>query len=111
MAGTDGANAMDAEAPQPNGMDSEAVAQPNGMDTDAVAQSAEEQKEAPEAQPKDTKKADAKKKPAEKVAAPAGYLPIMDKELTMVGVSNKPHQKTQNVIQVLYVKSAVNAMV
>ena len=114
LAGTDSANAMDADAVAvPNGMDTDAVAaQPNGMDTDAVAQPAEENKEAAAtAAPKDTKKADAKKKPAEKVAAPAGYLPILDKELTMMGVSNKAHQKTINIIQVLYVKSAVNAMV
>lgn len=39
LAGTDGANVMDADAVAvPNGMDTDAVAaQPNGMDTDAVA--------------------------------------------------------------------------
>ena len=121
---TTGANAMDADAAnpvvaQPNGMDTDAVAQPNGMDTDAVTQPmpAEESKE-PSAAPKEAPKPaakdakDAKKdKKAATAKAPPAYTPILDENLSMVGVCNKAHKKTQNIIQVLYVKNAVNAMV
>ena len=55
--------------------------------------------------------ATADKKPAT-AAAPAkpGYSPILDADVTCIGVCNKAHKKTQNVIQVLYVKSSTNAM-
>ena len=71
-------------------------------------------------QPKDTTSAakpaatDAKdKNAAKKPAANAkpGYSPILDAEIEMIGVSNKAHKKTRNVIQVLYVKAGGNAMV
>ena len=39
-----------------------------------------------------------------------GYSPILDETVEMVGISNKAHQKTVNVIQVLYCKSSTNAM-
>lgn len=36
--------------------------------------------------------------------------PILNKDTTRVGISNKPHKKTKNVIQVLYVKMVANAL-
>jgi len=36
--------------------------------------------------------------------------PILDQSVTKVGISNKPHKKTQNIINILYVKSSSNAM-
>jgi hypothetical protein len=36
--------------------------------------------------------------------------PILDKDTTRVGISNKAHPKTKNLIQVLYIKSTVNVM-
>lgn len=51
-------------------------------------------------------------KPAAKAptAAPS-YSPILDENIELVGISNKAHKKTKNVIQVLYVKNEGNAMV
>ena len=31
--------------------------------------------------------------------------PILDPALTFVGISNMPHKKTQNIINILYVKA------
>ena len=36
--------------------------------------------------------------------------PILNKDTTKVGISNKAHKKTKNLIQVLYVKMTVNAL-
>jgi len=36
--------------------------------------------------------------------------PVLDKEVCKVGISNKAHPKTKNLIQILYVKSTVNVM-
>jgi len=49
---------------------------------------------------------------SKKVATPTkpSYSPILDADITSIGVCNKAHKRTQNVIQVLYVKSATNAM-
>ena len=107
-------NAMDAgnqPVAQPNGMDTDPVAQPNSMGD------AEESKATTAAAPKEAAKpaaTDNKKKTTDKKTAAAtkpGYSPVLDEELTMIGCSNKAHKKTTNVIQVLYVKNAVNAMV
>lgn len=53
--------------------------------------------------------ADAAKKPAAAPTKPA-YSPILDEAVTTVGICNKAHKKTQNIIQVLYCKSSTNAM-
>ena len=39
------------------------------------------------------------------------YSPILDADVQSVGICNKVHPKTINVIQVLYIKSVTNAMV
>ena len=36
--------------------------------------------------------------------------PLLDKEVGKVGISNKAHPKTVNLIQVLYVKNTGNAI-
>jgi hypothetical protein len=36
--------------------------------------------------------------------------PVLNKDTTKVGISNKAHKKTKNLIQVLYVKMTVNAL-
>ena len=36
--------------------------------------------------------------------------PLFEKDVTMIGVSNKAHKTTTNVIQILYVSSPANAM-
>ena len=36
--------------------------------------------------------------------------PLLDKDITLVGISNKAHKTTQNVIQILYIGGATNAM-
>lgn len=57
------------------------------------------------------------KKPATDAKKAAGaptkpsYSPILDEGVTVVGICNKAHKKTQNVIQVLYCKATANAMV
>ena len=39
-----------------------------------------------------------------------GKSPILNKEVSRVGISNKSHPKTKNLIQILYVKSAANVL-
>lgn len=74
---------------------------------DGPAEPTEEKKATDETKTaEENKKADAAK-PAEK----PGYSPILDDEVQNVGISNKVHPKTINLIQVLYVKSVSNAMV
>ena len=36
--------------------------------------------------------------------------PLLDKDVSMVGISNKAHKTTTNVIQILYIKGTVNAL-
>ncbi len=36
--------------------------------------------------------------------------PLLDPDTKKVGISNKAHPKTVNLIQILYLKAAVNAM-
>ena len=36
--------------------------------------------------------------------------PILDQEISFVGISNQPHKKTGNIINVLYIKGATNAL-
>jgi hypothetical protein len=36
--------------------------------------------------------------------------PVLNKDTTKVGISNKAHKKTKNLIQVLYIKMTVNAL-
>ena len=40
----------------------------------------------------------------------ARKTPVLDPNTSKVGISNKPHPKTKNLIQILYVKSTVNVM-
>ena len=49
--------------------------------------------------------------PAKAAGAGADYTPILDENVQLVGISNKAHKQTKNVIQVLYIKSVGNAMV
>lgn len=62
---------------------------------------------------KDAAAAGTTEKPKADAAAPAKvelYSPILDADVEIIGVSNKGHKKTINVIQVLYGKSSTNAM-
>ena len=91
-----GANAMDGGAPTDGTVAADSSAAPDkGTGEEAKKETA------------------APKKPAAKDAAPAnpGYSPILDDTITMIGVSNKSHKKTINVIQVLYCGATGNAMV
>ena len=36
--------------------------------------------------------------------------PLLDKEITMVGISNKAHKACTNVIQILYIRQTSNAL-
>jgi len=36
--------------------------------------------------------------------------PLLNKDVTMIGVSNKAHKAAVNVIQVLYITNSANAM-
>lgn len=71
---------------------------------------------APKAGEEAKKPADAAKDPAAAkkagAAAPTkpAYSPILDEAVNMVGICNKAHKKTINVIQVLYCKASTNAM-
>lgn len=49
--------------------------------------------------------------PAKKDTVVPGNSPILDAGVELVGISNKAHKKCKNVIQVLYVKAATNALV
>ena len=90
-----GANAMDGGAPTDGTAAADAGAAPD--------------KSTGEEAKKET--AAAAKKPAAAAPAAPGYSPILDSEVTMIGVSNKSHKKTINLIQVLYCSPAGNAMV
>jgi len=59
----------------------------------------------------EAKEAKAAKKPVAVAAPIVGYSPILDETVEMVGICNKAHQKTINVIQVLYCKTSGNAMI
>ena len=83
----------------------------NGMDVDtanapAAVNSEEVKTDAAAAKPT----ADAKKPAAAAAPATVGYSPILDSEVTTVGICNKPHKASQNLIQVLYCKAVGNAM-
>ena len=39
-----------------------------------------------------------------------GKTPILNKDVSRIGISNKSHPKTKNLIQVLYVKSTLNVL-
>lgn len=82
-----------------------AAAAANGLDTEQVVVAGDKStgEEAKEVK-KDVKK------DAKKPAAIIGYTPVLDEAVEQVGVSNKAHKKTVNVIQVLYCKTAGNAM-
>ena len=45
--------------------------------------------------------------PAESTAP---YSPILDETVALVGISNKGHRKTVNVIQVLFIRETGNMM-
>ena len=36
--------------------------------------------------------------------------PLLDKEISMVGISNKAHKAVTNIIQVLYIRGTANAL-
>jgi hypothetical protein len=36
--------------------------------------------------------------------------PVLNKEVGRVGISNKAHKKTKNLIQILYIKNTVNTL-
>lgn len=119
QAATEAANKLDEAKPAAAASDEpDAAAVANTLDyggvpnpTTAAATSAPDKGEADPASKKPATTAD--KKPATATAAaPAkpGYSPILDADVTCIGVCNKAHKKTQNVIQVLYVKSSTNSM-
>ena len=54
--------------------------------------------------------ADAKKPAAAAAPATVSYTPILDSEVTTVGICNKAHKASVNLIQVLYCKAVGNAM-
>lgn len=85
---------MDAGA---NAMDAGAAGDKSTEDPAVTAKKTEEKAAA----------AGAKKAPVIKAEM---YSPILDAEVELVGISNKVHKKTTNLIQVLYCKAAANAM-
>lgn len=91
-------------APASSEPDAAAVA--NTLDYGGVANSAS----APDKGEEEAKKPADAKKPAAAPTKP-GYSPILDEAVTTVGICNKAHKKTQNIIQVLYCKASTNAMV
>ena len=40
----------------------------------------------------------------------SGQTPVLNSEVSRVGISNKPHPITKNLIQILYVKSTANVL-
>ena len=38
------------------------------------------------------------------------HSPILNPEVSFVGISNKPHKKTVNIVNILYVKTSTNAL-
>ena len=102
----------------------EAAKKPKGSELTAETTSGEQTAAAAPALPADENAANPEgqaakdaTKDASKAAKPAGaptkpsYTPILDEEVQMVGICNKAHKKTRNLIQVLYIKSQANAMV
>ena len=87
----------------PDKQPAEEQAQPNGLDTDAQLPAEEETAAKPAAAPEAPKPAAAPTK--------VSYSPILDEEVQNVGICNKAHKKTKNLIQVLYIKAQANAMV
>mmetsp|Transcript_22389 Transcript_22389/g.27539 ORF Transcript_22389/g.27539 Transcript_22389/m.27539 type:complete len:234 (-) Transcript_22389:99-800(-) len=107
------------------GAEKDAAAKPAALDATAEladapipAQPATEAGSAPDKSTGSEVKTDAaaKDKPA-KAAAAAGkptkpsYSPILDDDVQFVGICNKVHPKTVNLLQVLYVKAVSNALV
>ena len=86
----------------------------NGLDVDTAtapaAAATEEVKTDAAAAPTDKAATDAKKPAAGAAPATVGYTPILDSEVSMVGICNKAHKRSVNLIQVLYCKSVGNAM-
>ena len=83
----------------------------NGMDVDtATAPAAVNSEEEVKADAAAAKPAADAKKPAAAAPATVGYSPILDSEVTTVGICNKAHKASQNLIQVLYCKAVGNAM-
>ena len=101
------ANAEPAASSEPdaaavaNTLDYGGVANPVDASTAPAATGEEEAKKPADA-------ADAKK-PAGEPTKPS-YSPILDEAVTSVGICNKAHKKTINIIQVLYCKASTNAM-
>ena len=78
----------------------------------AAANSGEEQPnaiDAPDKGENDAAAAKTEQKKPETIVP--GSSPILDEEVSLVGISNKVHKKTINLIQVMYVKTATNALV
>ncbi len=50
-------------------------------------------------------------KTEKKASIVPGSSPILDESVSLVGISNKTHKKTINLIQVIYVKTVTNALV
>jgi hypothetical protein len=50
-------------------------------------------------------------KKVEKKEIPTGYTPVLDQLIEQMGVSNKAHKKTINVIQILYCQAATTALI
>ena len=100
--------------------DAPAPVQPNGMDageSDLTKPPTTEGEAAKDKAAKDPNAAKDPKAAKDTKTAKAGaptkpiYSPILDEDVSQVGICNKAHPKTVNVIQVLYVKQVTNALV
>lgn len=84
-------------------------------DVDAAAvKSAEEQPnpvDAPDKEATDAAAATEVAKAEKKASIVPGTSPILDESISLVGISNKAHKKTINLIQVIYCKTVTNALV
>lgn len=102
------------EAKEKKGGDSGAAAASSEPDAAAVANTLDYggvpnvSSAVPDKGEEDKKPADAKKTAV--AANKPAYSPILDEAVSTVGICNKAHKKTQNVIQVLYCKASTNAM-
>lgn len=110
------ANAIEPEEGIANGLDvdtaganAKPVAASEEVKTDAAATSAPTAPAATAA-PADKTTADAKKPAAAAAPAKVSYTPILDGEITTVGICFKAHKKSINLIQVLYCKPVGNSM-
>ncbi len=83
-------------------------------DAAAPANSGEEQAnpiDAPDKEATDATAAKEVAKAEKKASIVPGTSPILDESISLVGISNKVHKKTINLIQVIYVKTTTNALV